>query len=107
MMPSQMLRQARLDAGLTQSALATRLGVSQPIVARLERPSANPTWETLIRALRATGHDVQLTKRHAVPLDEGQLRERLALTPAERLRMFQDSHDSLDRLRGAARNRER
>jgi transcriptional regulator with XRE-family HTH domain len=100
-----MLRQARLDAGLTQAALAARLRVSQPIIARLESPGANPTWDTLVRALRATGHDIQLTKRRAVPVDEGQLFERLALTPAERLRTFQSSHDNLERLRLTARKR--
>jgi transcriptional regulator with XRE-family HTH domain len=105
MSASQMLRQARRDAGLTQAALAARLRVSQPIVARLESPGANPTWDTLIRALRATGHDVQLTQRPAVPVDEGQLWERLALTPAERLRTFQSSHDNLECLRGSSRKR--
>jgi transcriptional regulator with XRE-family HTH domain len=98
-----MLRHARLDAGLTQAALAARLGVSQPIVARLESSGANPTWDTLVRALRATGHDVRLTKRRAVALDEAQLRERLALAPAERLRTFQSSHENLERLRLTAR----
>ncbi len=102
-----MVRQARLEAGLTQAALAARLRVSQPIVARLESPGANPTWDTLIRALRATGHDVQLTKRPAVAVDEGQIAERLSLTPAERLRTFQSSHDNLERLRGTARKRKR
>jgi transcriptional regulator with XRE-family HTH domain len=102
-----MLRHARLDAGLTQAALAARLGVSQPIVARLESSGANPTWATLVRALRATGHDVRLTKRPAVSVDEAQLRERLALAPAERLRTFQSSHENLERLRLTARKRPR
>jgi transcriptional regulator with XRE-family HTH domain len=107
MRASQMVRQARLDAGLTQAALAARLSVSQPIVARLESAAANPTWDTLVRALRATGHDIQLTKRRVVPVDEDQLLERIALTPAARLKMFQSSHQNLERLRLTARKRKR
>src|SRR5690348_7514997 len=41
------LRWARQDAGLTQSELATRVGVSQQQVAKLERPGANPSIATL------------------------------------------------------------
>lgn len=104
-----LVRQARQAAGLTQVQLARRLGTSQPVVARLERRDANPTWETLMRALRATGHDIQLTP---VPqprgeLDLDQLRERLAMPPGERLRTFQASQQSLERLKARARRRDR
>jgi transcriptional regulator with XRE-family HTH domain len=90
---------------MTQVELAKRLGTTQPVIARLERRDANPTWETLLRALRATGHDLELTPL-GIPrmrIDVGQLRERLAMSPGERLRTFQDSQESLDRLRAKAR----
>ena len=45
----------RADQGLSQAALAERLGVSQPIVARLERGDHTPNWETLGRLARAMG----------------------------------------------------
>jgi transcriptional regulator with XRE-family HTH domain len=94
---------------MTQAGLAARLGVSQPVIARLERPNANPTWETLVRALRATGHDVELTRRVApvVEPDLAQLRERLALSPSERLHLFQGSQRGLLRLQANARRRTR
>ncbi len=109
MTPAMLLREARAAAGMTQAQLALRLGSSQPVVARLERRGANPTWETLVRALRATGHDVQLTPLGGPPveLDLDQLRERLAMTPAERLRTFQASQRSLERLRARAHQRGR
>ena len=99
-----LLKEARRAAGMTQVQLAERLGTSQPVVARLERPGANPTWETLVRALRATGYGVELIKLDSstVRLDIGQLRERLAMTPADRLRTFQRSQHSLERLRRTA-----
>lgn len=105
MAPSALLREARQAAGMTQAQLAERLGTSQPVVARLERRNANPTWETLVRALRATGHDVRLAPLPTPPvgIDLGQVRERLAMSPGERLRTFQDSQRSLDSLRAKAR----
>jgi len=42
----------RVDNGLSQAALARRLGVSQPVVARLEGGEHTPTWETLSRLAR-------------------------------------------------------
>lgn len=107
MSPAVLLRRARLDAGITQAQLATRLGTSQPVVARLEARDANPTWETLTRALRALGYGIQLTSLNesGVELDLGQLRERLAMTPGERLRSFQESQESLDGIRARARRR--
>jgi uncharacterized protein len=107
--PADLIRRARREAGLTQAALASRLGVPQSVVARLERRGSNPTWATLSAALHATGHTLELKRRPArstVTLDLGQLRERLALTPAERLRLFQDSQRNLERLRRAARRRD-
>lgn len=45
----------RADQGLSQSALAKKLGVSQPVVARLERGDHTPTWETLARLAHTMG----------------------------------------------------
>ncbi|HTX32113.1 MAG TPA: helix-turn-helix domain-containing protein [Solirubrobacteraceae bacterium] len=105
MTPAALLRQARHDAGVTQTQLALRLGSSQPVVARLERGDANPRWDTLTRALRELGFGVELVRLSGAEpqLDLGQLRERLAMTPAERLRTFQSSQESLDTLRARAR----
>jgi transcriptional regulator with XRE-family HTH domain len=92
--PGSLLRAARLDAGLTQAQLAKRLGLTQPAVAKLERPDANPTVATLDRALRATGR--RLAVEPAPPeVDETQIAERLRLTPAERLAAFEASHRNL------------
>ena len=83
-------RSARRRANLTQAQLGERAGHSQAEVARLERAGSNPTAATLERLLRATGHRLELRRLDAV--DETQLRERLALTPAERLAAFQAWH---------------
>jgi transcriptional regulator with XRE-family HTH domain len=99
-----LIKRSRQQAGLTQVELARRLGTTQSAVARLERPDSNPRVDTLERALLATGHTVSIdsmTFRSTV--DEGQIRERLKLTPAERLAAFQASSRNMNRLVAKAR----
>lgn len=102
MAASTLVRTARRRANLTQAQLAERAGLSQAEVARLERAGSNPTAATLERLLSATGHRLELRPLDAV--DETQLRERLELTPAERLAAFETSQRNLSSLtRGARR----
>ena len=49
------IRWLREDRGLTQSALAKRVGVSQQQLAKLENPDANPTLATLEAVAKAAG----------------------------------------------------
>lgn len=48
----------RLREGLSQRALADRMGVKQPHVARLEREPTKMNYETMDRLARALGVDV-------------------------------------------------
>jgi transcriptional regulator with XRE-family HTH domain len=99
-----LIRAARAEAKLTQAQLARRLGTSQPAIVKLERPGANPTVRTLDRVLRATGHRLEISSPTWSPgVDETQLRERLRLTPAQRLAAFQASQRNLTRLSQRAR----
>jgi transcriptional regulator with XRE-family HTH domain len=98
---SALLRIARHRAGLTQVELARRAGLSQAEVARLERAGSNPTAATFERLVRATGHRLDLAR--ADDVDETQLRERLRLTPAERLAAFEASQRNVVRLSQRAR----
>jgi transcriptional regulator with XRE-family HTH domain len=84
---ASLLKDARRQAGLTQTELARRMGVSQAAVAKLERPGANPTVDTLDDALWATGHRLTLDAPARRPgVDESLIRQHLELPPAERLR---------------------
>ena len=100
----ELLRRARADAGMTQSAVADRAGTTQTAVARLERWDANPRIATLERALRATGHRLQL---QAVPaptdVDEDQLAAHLRMTPAERAQAHDSAYRSVAESVRAAR----
>ena len=82
-----LLKEARERAGLTQAQLAGRLGISQAAVAKLERPGANPTVDTLEDALWATGHCLAMDAPARRPgVDESLIRRHLELSPSERLR---------------------
>ena len=52
---SRSLRERRLEAGLTQTALARHLGSSQSRVAKLEAGDPSVSLELLIRGLLAVG----------------------------------------------------
>ena len=81
----QILREARLRAGLTQRRLAQLAGVSQPTIARVESAEIQPTFDRLLQLVRACGLDLDV---RVVPLDEDAwtLVERgAASTPDERL----------------------
>jgi DNA-binding XRE family transcriptional regulator len=58
--PGFLLREARLGSGLTQEALADRLGITQQAVSRAERWGSNPTIELMRRWLSACGHRLEL-----------------------------------------------
>jgi transcriptional regulator with XRE-family HTH domain len=84
---ASLLKSARRRAGITQADLARRLDISQAAVAKLESPRANPTVDTLDRALWATGHRLTLDAPARRPgVDESLIRRHLELSPAERLR---------------------
>lgn len=94
-----LIRDARRAAGMTQAALASRLGTTQSAIARLERPGSNPTMGTLGDALAATGHRLQVTAKPALPpVDLAQIAAHLRMTPAQRLATFTASHRNIRRL---------
>jgi transcriptional regulator with XRE-family HTH domain len=94
-----LVRGLRLDAGLSQRALARRAGTSQPAIARYEGDEAAPSWATLQRLAAACGRRLDL--RVEVRPDPGDVelaRQLLDLPPLERLRSLR----GFARLRGLA-----
>lgn len=99
----ELLKDARRRAGLSQAGLARRLGISQAAIAKLERPGANPTVETLDRVLSATGRRLTLSTstRPNVGVDESLIRRQLELTPAQRIAGIEEMHKQAQLLAGA------
>ena len=85
MISGDLLREARLRAGLTQAALGRRTGRTQSQIARWERGDVKPSLETLRELIRACG--LELTFRLA-NYDDSYVRdieELLDLEPDQRV----------------------
>lgn len=82
--PGRLIRRARLDAGLTQSELARRAGISQPSLAQMEKGTRTPSDEMLERVLRAADY------RPSIPLADfaDQISALAAKRGIERVRVF-------------------
>jgi transcriptional regulator with XRE-family HTH domain len=105
MIGGRIIREARLRAGLTQHALARRLGTSQSVVARWETGRRAPTMETVVRAVRSSGLDLIVS---LVPGDDDHQRliaDALARTPAERIEHLRALGDLEHLLHTAGRGR--
>lgn len=100
MTPDVVIRNARRSAGLTQTELAERLGMSQASVARLERPGANLTFATLHHTLNAMGHTLEISSTPGPSgVDETLVARNLRMSPAERLAAFEIAHQEVSELR--------
>lgn len=96
---SDLIREARRRAGLTQTELAARAGTSQPAIARWESGRTAVSLDDVLRLVRLCGLDLELA---LVPRDDSDLTQaaRLAgLTGQQRL----DRHARLSRQLGTLR----
>jgi transcriptional regulator with XRE-family HTH domain len=89
----QIIREARLLAGLSQYELADRAGVPRPQIARWERGAVEPGFDTVRRLLRACGFDLSLVRYEPDETVDDRLTENLQLTPQERLRAMLGAAD--------------
>jgi transcriptional regulator with XRE-family HTH domain len=83
MSASELLREARRHAHLTQRELAERTGVPQASIARMEGGTTVPRFDTLERLLDACGVEIRTVARPD-GIDRSLIRARLAMTPWER-----------------------
>jgi ribosome-binding protein aMBF1 (putative translation factor) len=58
---SLQLIQARVNAGLTQKEVATRMGTTQSVIARLESGTTLPTVKTLMLYAKAIGKHLHVS----------------------------------------------
>jgi transcriptional regulator with XRE-family HTH domain len=98
MSAARILRTARRRAGLTQRALAAAAGIPQSTVARIELGSLSPRANTLERLLRAAGQSLSSEPALGIGVDRTQMRERLRLTPGQRLTLAAADAAGLARL---------
>jgi transcriptional regulator with XRE-family HTH domain len=88
MTSGELIRAARLRAGLSQDELSERLGLPQSSIARWEVDKVEPGLSTMRRVLQACGYDLSLTLIPFArdPERDARVREGQKRTPQERLR---------------------
>lgn len=88
MSPGDLIRTTRLRRGISQERLARRLGTRQSSISRLEADEVSPSVETLRRAMRAMGEELELSagapERRYDPLHRAAAARR---TPSQRLEL--------------------
>ncbi len=85
MTSGQLLREARLRAGLSQGELGERVGRPRTQIGRWERDAVAPSFETLRELVRACGFDIAARLIEYETAHDDELREYLLLTPKERV----------------------
>ena len=85
MISADLLREARLRAGLTQAELARRAGTSQPAVARWESGAVQPSFERLRELIRACGLELTCGLANYDDSYDYFIEQALRLRPRERV----------------------
>lgn len=85
---TELVRAARVGAGLSQRELARKAHTAQSVVARIELGENSPSWDTLMRLLRAAGFKLLATLERVPTVDRSLLDDVpriLRMTPEQRL----------------------
>jgi len=80
-----LIREARLRAGLSQHELAARSGRERSVIARWEQGAVAPSIETLLAVVRACGYDLPLELVEYDTERSERLQKTLRLSPERRL----------------------
>jgi transcriptional regulator with XRE-family HTH domain len=72
--------------------------VPQPSISRIERGVVSPSADTLDALVRACGMDLEIVEHPGRGVDRTLVRERLKMSPAERLRYTVEATQAVDRL---------
>jgi transcriptional regulator with XRE-family HTH domain len=82
---ADLLREARLRAGLTQGELGRRAGKPQSQIGRWERGEVKPSLETLRELIRACGLELSFRLANYDDSYVADIEQYLELTPEERI----------------------
>jgi len=85
MLSADLIREARLRAGLTQAELGRRVGRPQSSIARWERGAVTPSFETLRELIRACGFELMFRLPNYDESYVPDIERYLELTPQERV----------------------
>ena len=85
MISADLLKEARLRAGITQAELGRRVNRSQSQIARWERGDVKPSLETLVELIRACGLELWWRMANYDDSYVPDILDNLRATPAERV----------------------
>lgn len=86
----ELIREARLRAGLTQKQLSELTGRERSVIARWEQGANSPPIDSLMQVLHACGFDLPLALEPIDKSADEELREALLATPSERVEWLLD-----------------
>jgi len=84
MVSGDLIKEARLRAGLTQRELGARLAKAQSVIARWERDEVAPSLETVREVVRACGFDLTFFMSTFDDSNQTIIDQHLRMTVAER-----------------------
>jgi transcriptional regulator with XRE-family HTH domain len=96
MRSADVIREARLRAGLSPYELAERCGRKRGVIARWEQGNVAPSVETLIALVRACGFDLPLELVPYEPTSVDRLEKNVRLSPERRVQRNLKSHGGPD-----------
>lgn len=99
MLSADLMREARLRAGLTQAELGRRVGRSQSAIARWERGRVEPSLKTLRDIIRACGLELSFSLNNYDDSYVPFIERNLELLPAERVLHMADVARKMQPLR--------
>jgi transcriptional regulator with XRE-family HTH domain len=102
MISADLLREARLRAGLTQRELARRVDRPQSQIARWESGRVEPSLETLRKLIRACGLELMYGLANYDDSYVPYIERLLELSPQERIEDALEREDVFGEIRGAA-----
>ena len=106
MISGDLIREARLRAGLTQRELARRAGTTQPAIARWESGQVVPSFERLRELVRACGLELTYGLANGDDSYDEWIIGALRLSPKERIEDAQERervYESIRRSAGVSR----
>jgi hypothetical protein len=105
MIGGELVREARLRAGLSQRALADRAGTSQPAIARLEAGRVSPPLDRVEELLRLCGFQMIVELAPYDDSDVVQAEARLRQSVDERIAQMEAGLRTVEELRASVRAR--
>lgn len=97
---ADLIREARLRAGLTQSELAERAGRERSVIARWEQGAVSPSFDNMLEVIEACGFELPLVLVPSERSLDDRLQKNRLLSPERRAQRLLANLDKEDKASG-------